>query len=357
MMKKTLIYSTLLAFFICALTGSLLVGAVSVSPSDVWALLAQYFGLIENPETFSLNQYVITDLRLPRIATAILVGSGLAAAGVCTQGLFRNPLADPSLIGVSSGSALGAIFIIVLGPSLYINLGLISERGENNTANIQAIALPLFAFAGGLLATIVAFKIASYKGRTDTALLLLAGVAINAVCGAGIGLLSYLSDDNQLRDLTFWNLGSVSKSDWSQIMLASLIILPSSFVLFTFRRALNCFLLGESVASHIGYNVTFIKRSIIALTSLIVGTAVAMSGVIGFVGLVVPHMMRMLLGANHEQLLPSSIIFGASLLMFADIFTRIIVAPAELPIGLIMSMIGGPFFLGLLIKQRRSMSL
>ncbi len=354
-MKKSFIYGLLIAFFFAALLGSLLIGAVNVSLADAFYVLTHLLGFSDAADSLSLAQYVISDLRLPRVITAILVGTGLATAGVCTQGLFRNPLADPSLIGVSSGSALGAIFIIVMGPILIASIHPIVDLQERS-AEIQMLLLPLFAFLGGLLATIVAFNIASYKGRTDTALLLLAGVAINAICGAGIGLLSYIADDNQLRDLTFWNLGSVAKSSWLQIGMGATIIIPACVLLFHFRKALNCMLLGESVASHIGYNVTFIKRAIIALTSLIVGTAVAMSGVIGFVGLVVPHIMRLLLSANHEDLLPSSMIVGAALLMLADIFTRIIVPPAELPIGLIMSIIGGPFFLVLLIQQRRSMS-
>ncbi len=345
-MKKKCVYSLLLLALLASAIGSLTIGAVAISLSDLSTLAMHTLNSTPVPDDLSLSQYVVEELRIPRLATAMLVGAGLSAAGVCTQGLFRNPLADPSLIGVSSGSALGAIFIIVMGPLLFSQI-----------EQWQSLLLPLFAFAGGLLATIIAFNIASYKGRTDTALLLLAGVAINALCGAGIGLLSYFADDNQLRDLTFWNLGSVAKSNGTQIAIAASIIIPSMACLLACRNALNCFLLGESVAAHIGYNVTWIKRAIILLTSLIVGTAVAMSGVIGFVGLVVPHIMRLLMGANHRHLLPSSIILGAALLMLADIFTRIIVPPAELPIGLIMAIIGGPFFLVLLIQQRRKMSI
>jgi iron complex transport system permease protein len=342
-MKKKLAFILLSIFLLISMLASLSVGALTIPLSDILHLLGMPIAASEN---LALHRFVLLDLRLPRLVTAILVGAGLAACGVCSQGLFRNPLADPSLIGVSSGAALGAVFIIVLGPAVF----------AASFASISHFILPLAAFAGGLIASLVAFQIASGKGRTDTALLLLAGVAINAICGAGTGLLSFIADDNQLRDLTFWSMGSVAKTSWSQLAVAAPIIIISCFALLFYRRALNCMLMGESVASHIGYNVVVIKRMIIGLTSLVVGTAVAISGVIFFVGLVVPHMMRMLLGSDHQQLLPASMLMGASILLLADVFTRILVAPAELPIGLLMSLLGGPFFLALLIKQRQRLA-
>ena len=340
-MKHSVIFLFLAVFLCTAIVFSLLIGAVSISWSDLSAIVGAFIHQQPISDSLQLSQYVITELRLPRTFTALTVGLGLAVAGTCTQGLFRNPLADPSLIGVSSGSAFGAIFVIVIGPLLFQQFDQIGH-----------LILPVFAFTGGLLATLIAFQIASSRGHTDTALLLLAGVAINAICFAGIGFLSYLADDNQLRDLTFWNLGSVAKTTWPQIAVAALFIIPASVGLFLFQRALNCLLMGEAVAGHIGYNVIFIKRMIIILTSLIVGCSVAISGVIGFLGLVVPHMMRILVGSDHRLLIPASMIFGAGLLLIADIISRIIVSPAELPIGLIMSLLGGPFFLGLLLRHK-----
>ena len=341
-MKLSLTFILLCLTILASVIASLLVGAVSISWQDFIAIIDARISEQSIEANLRLSEYVMTELRLPRTLTAVLVGLGLSVAGVCTQGLFRNPLADPSLIGVSSGAALGAIFVIVVGPTLFSQYDLAGP-----------FLLPAFAFLGGLVATFVAFQIASNHGHTDTALLLLAGVAINAICFAGIGFLSYLADDNQLRDLTFWNLGSVAKTTWQQITIAACLIIPASIGLLYFRHALNCLLMGEAVAAHIGHNVVFIKRMIIMLTSLIVGCCVAISGVIGFLGLVVPHMMRMLVGADHRLLIPASMLFGASLLMIADIISRVIVSPAELPIGLIMSLIGGPFFLGLLLKHKR----
>jgi len=347
-LQQRIYFVLLFILFMVSAFLSLTVGAISIEFADLVLWLKQLLGIeLEGDvlEAKQLNFYILSDLRLPRLSTALIVGLGLAVSGVASQGLFRNPLADPSLIGVSSGSALAAVFVIVLGPVVFTQFEAIS-----------AYVLPLFAFLGGLMATVVALNISSKQGRTDTALLLLSGVAINAICGAGIGLLSYMADDAQLRDLTFWSMGSVSKAAWDQIAVATIIILPASIYLLRCAKALNCLLMGESVAAHIGFNVVVLKRLIIGLTSLVVGAAVAISGTIGFVGLVVPHIMRQLFGSNHQFLLPSSMLFGASIMLLADVLARVVVVPAELPVGLVMSMLGGPFFLALLIKQRHRLS-
>ena len=319
-------------------------GAIALSIADLSRVIATLFetDAAAIDSATSLNRYVILELRLPRIITACVVGAGLAAAGVCLQGLFRNPLADPSLIGVSSGASLGAVSVIVLASSLPF------------TPLPSYILLPIAAFAGGMIATVIVYNIATRYGYSNIHLLLLAGIAVNAMAGAGVGLLSYIASDNQLRDLTFWSMGSVAKSGWKELAIALPIMLFSSWRLLRYRTALDSLLMGEAVARHIGHDVTRIKRGVIIYATLIVGTAVSLSGIIMFVGLVVPHLVRLTLGAGHKNLLPVSMLAGASVLIAGDLVARLAIAPAELPIGLLMSLAGGPFFIGLLLRQRNA---
>lgn len=287
----------------------------------------------------SALQYVITHIRLPRLVCALSVGAALAASGCALQALFRNPLADPALIGISNGAALGAVSVIVLGGAA--------------TAVVPAyVLLPLAAFIAGMITTFCVVAIASSGGQINAPLLLLAGVAINAIAGAGIGVLTFLANDNQLRDLTFWSMGSLAKADWPQLAVAVPVITLSSAMILRKANALNGFLLGESVALHIGHDVKKIKRQLVFFSALAVGTAVSIAGVIFFVGLVVPHWVRICLGPDNTRVLPLSMVAGAGLLLAADIAARSIVAPAELPIGLLMSLIGGPFFVALLLGRR-----
>ncbi len=288
-------------------------------------------------------QYVVWELRFPRLLLACLVGAALACAGAAIQGLFRNPLADPGLIGVASGAALGAVSVIVLGASQLS--AWVSWAG--------AWALPGAAFLGGLTVTLVTYRIATRAGETHVAVLLLCGIAINVVAGAATGLLIYLADDAQLRTITFWSMGSLAQATWQDVLLVAPLILCCLVVLPFCARTLNGMLLGENVAGHLGLPVVWVKRGIIVLTALLVGGAVAVSGLIGFIGLVVPHMVRLLIGPDHRFVLPGAMLGGAVLLVAGDWLARTLVAPAELPIGLIMSLIGGPFFLFLLLGGRR----
>lgn len=336
------VYTIFAAFLLLAIIGSLLIGPLSISFFEIatsWSTSIQ-------DQTLQLQKYVIVELRIPRVLTAFAVGGGLAICGVCMQGLFRNPLADPGLIGVSSGSALGAVLIIVLGNQILALSGI--------GVWFLPVMLPLAAFFGGVIVTYCVYKVASFGNKTDTALLLLAGVAINAICGAATGLLTYIANDNQLRDLTFWSMGSVGKNDWYQLSVSVPIILISSAFLIRYRKALNSFLMGEAVAEHVGFNVVKIKKYIIFICSIVVGASVAISGVILFVGLVVPHILRQIIGPDHKHLMPIAFLSGATLVLVADVFSRMIISPSELPIGLFMSILGGPFFLFLLIKQKKS---
>jgi len=317
-------------------------GAMHIAPQQSLAIMLNKLGLA-TPWTYSeAQESVLMAIRLPRVLLGLLVGAGLAAAGASLQGLFRNPLADPGLIGVSTGAALAAALSIVLGNAL---IGLLPSWA-------LGIMLPMAAFLGGLAATFAVYAIARSGGRTDVARMLLGGVALNAIAGAGIGLLIFASTDQQLRDLNFWLLGSLAGATWERLMLAAPFLLLPLILLPRYARALNALLMGERDAVHLGYAVEPIKRRIVFLTALLVGAAVALTGVIGFVGLVVPHIVRLLIGPDHRSLLPASMLLGAALLMMADLLARTVVLPAELPIGIVTSCLGGPFFLWLITRRR-----
>jgi iron complex transport system permease protein len=317
-------------------------GAIHIAPLDALHMTAARIGLADAvPQSEALSTILI-DIRLPRIVLGILTGAGLAVAGVTLQGLFRNPLADPGLVGVSTGAALAAAACIVLGRSMFQYL----------PPEILRHMLPLAAFLGGLFATVVVYLVATREGRTDVAALLLAGVAINAMAAAGIGLLIFMSAEQELRDLNFWMLGSLNGITWHHLAIATPMILGSTLALTCFARHLNALLLGEAEARHLGFDIERMKRVMVGLVALTVGGTVALTGAIGFVGLLVPHLVRLMMGADHRTLFPLSALLGASLVLLADLVARTIVVPAELPIGILTSMIGGPFFIWLLLRQR-----
>lgn len=319
---------------------ALTLGPVHLPAQRVVQIL--FFGWQEGSAFSVQERVVVLDLRLPRILLAILVGAGLAVTGAVFQGLFRNPLADPGLIGVSSGAACGAVLVIVLGAQL----------APQFMKFAQHYAVSMGAFIGSLLATLTVYTIASVRGNTNTALLLLAGIAIASLCMALTGICVYLADDNQLRTLTFWTMGSLAGVHWRELLLVSALMLPSLLLLLRLGRTLDVLAMGEAVAHHLGLPVERLKRSIVLLTALLVGCAVSVSGLIGFVGLVVPHLIRLMLGPGHRWLLPFSALGGALLLLVADTLARNLIAPAEVPIGLITALLGAPFFLWLLLSRR-----
>jgi iron complex transport system permease protein len=286
---------------------------------------------------------VLVDIRLPRIALALLVGSGLGIAGAALQGLFRNPLADPGLIGVTSGAALGAVLAIVtFGAAL---------------AGVGAFAQPIAALTGGALATLTVWRLARNGGAgVDPAVLLLSGIAINSLAGSVIGILTARSDDTQLRTLTFWLLGGLGGANWIEIGATSIpVAIGAAFLLGT-GRALNAFAIGEPDARYLGVRTEAVKRRVIIGAAFAVGGAVAAAGAIAFVGLVTPHVVRLLFGPDHRLVLPASGLCGAFLLLLADVVARTTVAPAELPVGVVTALVGGPFFLFLLLKQKREIT-
>ena len=275
----------------------------------------------------------VLDIRLPRIATALLIGAALGQAGAAMQGVFRNPLTEPGLIGVSSGAALTAVAVIVL---------------------FQAApwVLPIASFAGGLTAAWLVARIAHDAGYTRVATLLLAGLAINALCGAGIGFLSFIADDLALRSLTFWMFGSLGKAGWSELAFTAPLLVLALVMIPRDARALDALLLGEAEAGHLGVEVERLKRRLLLLAVLAVATSVALAGIISFVGLIVPHLIRLWAGPGHRVLLPASALLGAALLVLADLGARTLAAPAELPIGVLTALVGGPFFLWLLVRNK-----
>lgn len=307
---------------------SLAHGAIDIPASQVVGAIGRWLG----GEASSGDDNVILMLRLPRLLLAMLVGSALASGGATMQGLFRNPLADPGLIGVSAGAALGAVAAIVIA-------------GSSGSWLVAVLA-----FVGGLAATSLVYVLG--RRRSGVANLLLAGIAINAIAMAGVGLLTYLASENQLRDLTFWSLGSLGGASWTRLATVAPWILLPLLCLPKAAHALNALLLGESEASLLGFRPERLQPLLVGLVALAVAAAVAFSGVIGFVGLVVPHLLRMVFGPDHRFLLPASALGGAILLVAADALARTVVAPGELPIGVLTALVGGPFFLWLLLRRR-----
>lgn len=314
------------------------VGAYPLSAWEVWAALT---GQLEGQEIGTI-EYLVREIRLPRILLSGFVGAALAMAGAAIQGLFRNPLADPQLIGVSSGALLAAVLTLV---------GLHSVGWVVSALGMQA-ALSIGAFLGGLGSTFLVYFLATRQGYTSVLTMLLAGIALSALAGALSGLMIYLADDNELRDITFWSLGSFSGASWNQLYLLIPVVFIGGFMLQRKAPALQALLLGEKEAAFLGVRVQRLKLHVILLASLLVGLSIAFSGMIGFVGLLVPHLIRLLGLRSYPVLLPSAAALGALLLIWADTFARTIIDPAELPIGIITSALGAPFFLWLLLKNR-----
>lgn len=329
----------LLGFLAAAMALSLFTGASGVSVADA---LRVWLGLA-GPDDFAAARarIILHDIRLPRMVLGMLVGAGLAVSGVVMQGMFRNPLADPGLVGVSAGAGLGAVLFIVLGGTVLAPISLL----------LGIYAVPLAAFAGGALTTIILYRVSTRSGQTAIATMLLAGIAIGALSGALTGMLVYVADDTQLRDLTFWGLGSLAGANWTKVMAGGPLMLAGIAVALLLGRQLNALTLGESSAHHIGIDVQRLKNVAIGSVAACVGAAVAVSGGIGFVGIVVPHLLRILIGPDHRFLLPGSALLGAAFLLLADAVSRLIVAPAELPIGIVTASVGGPFFLYILLRR------
>ncbi|MEM6634325.1 MAG: iron ABC transporter permease [Pseudomonadota bacterium] len=310
------------------------VGAAGASIGDVIA------AVFSDKELSLTDRVVLLDIRLPRLALGLLVGASLAVSGAVMQGLFRNPLADPGLVGVSAGAGLGAIVAIVLGTALPLGQAL------------GHYVVPVAAFLGGWISTLVLYRISTRNGRTSVAVMLLAGIALGALAGALSGILVYMANDAQLRDLTFWGLGSLAGATWAKVGAAAPLILLALAAAPFLARSLNALALGEASAAHLGIPVQRMKSIAIMTVAGATGAAVAVSGGIGFIGIVVPHLLRIAVGPDHRYLLLNAALLGAALLVGADMISRSIIAPAELPIGIVTATIGGPFFLWILLRNR-----
>jgi len=319
-------------------------GAAEIPASALASILLEPLGL-DLPWTHeAAHAEIVLHLRLPRVIFGFLTGATLAVTGAAMQALFRNPLADPALLGVSSGAGLGAALALVTGlPALLAAGGL-----------LPGLALvPLCAFLGGWLAVQLVLRLGRATGSTRSAHLLLAGLAVNALAGAGTGLCVALADDHALRDITFWLMGSLAGASWQALGVAALPLAATVVLLLRCARPLDALLLGERDAALLGVPVARLSSRLVALVALGTGTAVALSGVIGFVGLLVPHLARLLLGPGHRRLLPACALGGGALLVGADALARSVVAPAELPIGILTTLLGAPLFVVLLRRSAR----
>jgi iron complex transport system permease protein len=336
-----LLIPSLLVILLGSMILSAMMGAVKVPPHDVVAIivnhLGHYFGFQVDASYTQQQDAVVWSIRLPRILLGVMVGSALAVSGAALQGMFRNPLADPALIGVSSGAALGAVLAVGLSITLL---------GRWTT--------PIFAFVGGVLFALLGYALARENGRTEVVTLILAGIALNTFAGAGTALITFLANDSQIRAIIFWSMGSLGGATWNSVVSAAPFVIAGLVASFWWRKPLNLMTLGEREARHLGVETERVRFLVIVFTAMMTGATVAFSGVVGFVGLIVPHVIRLISGPNHRLLLPASALGGAILVVLADLIARTLVAPLELPLGVLTAFIGGPFLLVLMLKTRRA---
>lgn len=313
-----------------------MLGQLAISPGEVLGSVLRAVGIHGAAAPDPIAESTLWVVRFPRIAMALAVGSALAVAGAVMQAIFGNPLAEPGVVGVSSGGALGAALAIVLGVTA-----------------LGSATLALFAFVGGLLATMLVYFVSRANGRTEVVTLLLTGIAVNAFSGAGLAFLLFVANSGSREQIVFWQLGSLNGSRWNEVAIVAVVTALGTAAAIVLGRRYDLLALGERNARHLGVNVEALRVGSIVLVALLTGVAVAFCGIIAFVGLVVPHVMRMAIGPAHRPLIIASAIGGGVLLVFADLLARSVVAGADLPIGLLTSLIGGPFFFFLLFRQRR----
>ncbi len=341
--RNALVLSVLGVALVLVAVWAVGVGAMQIPFGEVWQILFHQAGLTDTVVD-EQKETILMIIRLPRVLMGMIVGAVLGLSGASMQGLFRNPLADPGLIGVSSGASLFAVLLIVLEVSFVKQLNLMAGM----------YSLSFAAFTGALITTILVFQISKVEGKAVVTTMLLAGIAVNALSMAITGLMTYMANDAQVRTIQFWNLGSLGGATWDALKVAGPVCLIPVLLIPGLGKALNAFALGESQARHLGVNPQRLKNKVIILTTLGVGVSVALCGSIGFVGLIIPHIIRLFAGADHRLVLPASALLGAIVLTLADLVSRTIVAPAELPIGIVTALVGTPFFIWLLIKNRKN---
>ena len=334
---KTVLYISLALALALAILVSAGTGQLAIPPQEVLGSLLHRIGIDVLPlPAHPAGDQTLWAIRFPRVAMAALVGAALAVAGLLMQAIFGNPLAEPGVIGISSGAAVGAGLSIVFGLTVF---------GEWTTA--------VFAFVAGLGATMLVYFMSRAEGRTEVVTLVLTGIAVNAIAGAGIALLTFLGDTQSREQIVFWQLGSLAGSRWSQVMIIAPVVAVGLFAAYFAARKLDLLSLGERNARHLGVNVEVLRITMIFIVALLTGAAVAFAGIISFVGLVIPHLMRMILGPAHLPLVTASVLGGALLLTLADLAARTLVPMADMPIGMLTALVGGPFFFWLLRRTRK----
>ncbi|MEI9918087.1 MAG: iron ABC transporter permease [Bacteroidota bacterium] len=328
---------------------SLSIGQILIPVREIAVIFLKKLGLFSSVETDSVHETVLWSIRLPRLVMTTLIGVALGVSGAALQGLFRNPLVEPGLIGVSSGASVAVVSVIVFGSAI----------GLDRHSLGMSVIMPAAAFGGGLLATFFVMQIGKqmsnggHVGPSTVAMLILAGVAVNAMCGALMGLAIFHANENQLHMFTFWTLGDLGGASWPSLAIATPLLIVGIFFLLRYTNALNAIALGESEAFHMGVDVDRVKKSIVFFAALSVGASVSLAGAIGFVGLVVPHLIRVTFHSDNKLVMPGSAIGGPLLLIVADMIARTIYAPTELPIGVMTALIGAPFFIFLLLRSKK----
>lgn len=335
--RSKLFFPAVIALMVAIMLCGIAFGAVTVLPQDMFHSLQNLFS---GREPANIYEAVFIQLRLPRVLLCAITGAILSVSGVLMQGLFRNPIVEPGLVGTSSGAALGASIVFVLA----------AKMSPEVKSYAGPLLLPVVAFLGALAATYVVYSLAKSAGRVSILSLLLIGIAVNAVCLSGTGFMAYIARDPQARSITFWNLGTFSGATWMQVAFVGGIAMLIFFIALRYAKGLNALLLGEEEAAYVGVDVERLKARIMLMNTAMVAVATAFVGVISFVGLIVPHLVRLLIGSDNRRLLPASMILGACILTLADLAARLLLAPAELPIGIITSMVGAPVFI-LLLKR------
>tara|TARA_Y100000782_G_scaffold100921_1_gene116228 strand:- start:1142 stop:2161 length:1020 start_codon:yes stop_codon:yes gene_type:complete len=335
-MKASKIYLFLSIFTVVVSLLSIRFGAVEITTGEIFSAFAKLFG---NGNTLTLNERIFLEIRLPRAILTLIVGGSLAVGGVLMQGLFLNPIVEPGLVGTSSGAAFGAALYFTLGTTLNINFG--------------EWTLPIAACAGAAIATFLVFFLAQNRrsAKTNTISLLLIGIAINALFLSGVGFLSYIARDPQARSITFWNLGTLSGANWHSVVIVGISSLVCTALGLRYSKQLNALMLGETEAGNLGINIKQLKLKVLIINVILIAVATAFTGVIAFVGLVVPHLLRILKGSDNRFLILASTLAGGVLLSAADLLARLLLAPAELPIGIVTTVVGAPWFIYLLRKH------
>ncbi len=319
-------------------------GAVNLSVAEIFDIVKHSLGLSTSAAVNSVHEGLFLQIRLPRTFLCVLVGAALSVSGTLMQALFRNPIVEPGLIGTSAGSALGAALIIVLGKDVFFSH--LSFLGD--------LMMPVCAFAGGLAATMLVYQFSASLQRINISVMILAGIAINAIANGATGFLAYIARDPQARSITFWNLGSLAGASWEAVLITSVSTVVGFILSLSFAKPLNALQLGDAEASYLGVNTERLKIKVILVNTLLVSIATSLVGIIAFVGLIVPHLLRLLKGSDNRYLIIGSALLGAIVLIVTDMVCRVIIAPAEMPIGIVTAFIGAPVFLWLLSRIKNN---